>query len=75
MNGGHYVCYISYITQEIGNCEICNSDSEDKPQCPYNHSVRNWFYISDSHYQSIDEQAVLKAEAYILFYRKIEQNN
>lgn len=50
MSGGHYVCYISYMTE----------------------TGRQWYHISDSHFHSVDESKVLNAEAYILFYRKME---
>ena len=50
IHGGHYVCYVSYVTDE----------------------GRDWYYISDSHFQQVKETRAMNAEAYILFYRKIE---
>ena len=32
---------------------------------------RDWYYISDSHFQSVSESRVLNSEAYVLFYRKL----
>ena len=50
IHGGHYVCYVSYVTDE----------------------GRDWYHISDSHFQQVKETREMNAEAYILFYRKIE---
>ena len=35
-------------------------------------SGRDWYHISDSHFSQVTENRAMSAEAYILFYRKIE---
>ena len=55
MGGGHYVCYISYMEHDNQDKEGSNLQSQH---------TKEWYYISDSHFQSVSESKVLNSEAY-----------
>ncbi|XP_039275476.1 ubiquitin carboxyl-terminal hydrolase 16 [Nilaparvata lugens] len=56
LHGGHYVAYVKV------------REGEQKPNQPREGS---WYYISDSHVSPVKEEAVLRTQAYLLFYERI----
>ena len=60
MGGGHYTWYISYMEQS-------NEEDKDVNQ----QMQKEWYYISDSHFQSVSESRVLNSEAYKIYLFKI----
>ena len=58
MNAGHYVAYVR--ARRLGNQEQQSSCSA------------SWFCADDGHIREVTLEEVLKREAYILFYEKME---
>jgi ubiquitin C-terminal hydrolase len=58
MNAGHYVAYVR--ARRLGNQEQQSSCSS------------SWFCADDGHIREVTLEEVLKREAYILFYEKME---
>jgi len=58
MNAGHYVAYVR--ARRLGNQEQQSSCSS------------SWFWADDGHIREVTLEEVLKREAYILFYEKME---
>lgn len=58
MRGGHYVAYVRGSSRETSASE--NEGESD-----------TWWHISDAHVQKSSLAAVLKCEAYLLFYERI----
>lgn len=51
-------------------CEVSESKEEDLVASPLEESGK-WYYISDTHVSEVNETAVLKCQAYLLFYERI----
>ncbi|RZF49095.1 hypothetical protein LSTR_LSTR008381 [Laodelphax striatellus] len=56
LHGGHYVAYVKV------------REGEQKPNQPREGS---WYFISDSRVSPVKEEAVLRTQAYLLFYERI----
>ncbi|DAZ95053.1 TPA: hypothetical protein N0F65_002787 [Lagenidium giganteum] len=52
--------YVAYVSRLLG-----------PPDAP----VRRWYYVSDSTVTVVEEEQVLRCEAYMLFYRRIENKS
>ncbi|XP_054268454.1 ubiquitin carboxyl-terminal hydrolase 16 [Macrosteles quadrilineatus] len=57
LHGGHYVAYVKV-----------RSHADRRPGQP---PPGRWYYISDSRVSDVDENTVLKTQAYLLFYERI----
>lgn len=58
MRGGHYVAYVR------GSCRQLSASAKEG-------DGDTWWYISDAHVQKSSPAAVLKSEAYLLFYERM----
>jgi hypothetical protein len=68
-----------FIKEDVISCKtqsenlISNPEENDTIGClPGSSENDKWFYISDSHVAEVNVAKVLKTQAYILFYERIQ---
>lgn len=62
MHGGHYVAYVRKATHSA-------ADGDDRRR---RETGAQWYHVSDSHFSKVALKDALGAQAYILFYERID---
>lgn len=63
---------VNKVSHEAQIEEIVQEIREETGENKSNGQNDKWFYISDSHVAEVNTTKVLKAQAYILFYERIQ---
>jgi len=61
-----------FIKEDVISCKTQSEKLISNPEVNDTSENDKWFYISDSHVAEVNVAKVLKTQAYILFYERIQ---